>query len=153
MPFAPFDFLMSIKADVLPLRRHLDTLAGGTAGRRFGQAALALPFPLAQGVHDAPPHPRLPPAAKIAIDCVGIADICGHHAPLAPDFVDVEIAIEDATEVYGLPPWSTRAPLGWGQQQLEGFLLRIAHICGLVTCGAHRRYFLPGCMFGRSVTP
>ena len=98
--------LGSIKANAFPLRRRLDTLAGGPAGRRFRQAALALPFPLAHGVHDVPHtttcHHCLPPVATIAIDRAGSAAMRGHHAPLAPDFVDVEHAIEDAVEVHGL---------------------------------------------------
>src|SRR5262249_3971958 len=99
---------------------------------------LALAFPLAQRVHNALPYPRQPPAAKIAIDRVSIADIRGHHAPLAPRLVDVENTIDDTAEVHRLPPWSPTAPLGRGQQQLEGCPLRIVHSCGIVPYGAHR---------------
>jgi len=63
-PFAAFDFLVPVKADVWALRGCLATLAVGTAGRRCGPAVLALPFPRAQGAQDAPPETRLPPAAK-----------------------------------------------------------------------------------------
>ena len=44
MPFAPFDFLVPIKADVHPLRRRLDTLAIRTARGGFGKTPLALAF-------------------------------------------------------------------------------------------------------------
>ena len=119
MPFAPFDFLVPIKADILPLRRRLNTLAVGTARGRFGQATLALAFPLPQGVHHTSPDTRLPPAAKVAINRVRIANIRGEHAPLAPRFVDVENAVDDAAEFQGLPPRSTGTPLVFGQQELE----------------------------------
>src|SRR5215471_4806912 len=144
MPFASFDFLVPIKADVLPLCRRLDALTISTARGGFGPPALALAFPLAQRVHHASPDTRLSPASEVAIDRVRIPDIRREHAPLAPRFVDVENAVDDAAEVHRLPPWATRAPLGWGQHKLEGLPLRIAHVCGIVTCGAHRCYSLPG---------
>src|SRR4029434_746831 len=68
MPFASFDFLVSVKADVRPLRRRLDALTIGTARGGFGETPLALAFPLAQRVHNALPYPRQPPAAKVAIE-------------------------------------------------------------------------------------
>jgi hypothetical protein len=40
MPFAPFDVLVPVKANVLGLRRRLDALAIGTARRRLGQPAV-----------------------------------------------------------------------------------------------------------------
>src|SRR5215217_8668921 len=102
-------------------------------------SSLALPFPLAQRLHHTLPDPRQPPAAKVAIDRMSIADIRGHHAPLASRLVDIENAIDDTAEVHGLSPWSPRAPLGWRQQELENLPLCVAHICGIVTCGAHSR--------------
>src|SRR4030095_206665 len=104
MPFVSFDFLVSVKADVRPLRRRLDALTIGTARGGFGETPLALAFPLAQRVHNALPYPRQPPAAKVAIDRVSIADIRGHPPPLAPSLVDVANAIEHAAEVQGFPP-------------------------------------------------
>ena len=47
-------------------------------------------------------HHCLPPVGTIAIDRAGSAAMRGHHAPLAPDFVDVEHATEDAADVHGL---------------------------------------------------
>src|SRR5262249_62310686 len=48
MALAPFDFLGPIKADVLPLRCRLETLALGTARRGLGPSPWARAFPLAQ---------------------------------------------------------------------------------------------------------
>lgn len=93
MPFAPFAFLVAIKANVFSLRRCLDTLAIGTARRRCRETTLALPFPPAQRVHDTPPHPRQPSASTVAIDGMLIAEIRGHPAPLAPRLVDIEMPL------------------------------------------------------------
>src|SRR5262245_47867768 len=114
MPFAPFDFFVPIKANILVLGRGLDALAIGTACGRFGQTALALPFPPAQRVHQLRPEPLTPPAPEIAIDGVPIAQVGGHHAPLAPGFVDVENTINDASECQGLPSWTAGTPLRLG---------------------------------------
>src|SRR5215831_9474554 len=73
MPFAPFEFLVPVKTDVLPLRRRLDALAIRTARGRLGETSLALPFPLAQRRHHTLPDPRQPPAAKGAIDRMSLA--------------------------------------------------------------------------------
>lgn len=112
MPFAPLAFLVPVKTDVLSLRRRLDTLASRTARGRFGQPSLALAFPLVPRLHHPCPDPIATPASEGAIDRMPIADIRGHHAPLAPRLVDIENAIDDAAEVDGFPPCSPRTPLG-----------------------------------------
>ena len=38
---------------------------------------------------------------------------------------------------------ATGAPLGFGEQGFEDLPLRITHICGIVTFGAHRQDSLP----------
>jgi len=98
------------------------------------------------------PDPLAPPAANIAIDRVGIADIRRDHVPLASRLIDIENPIHDEAEVHRLPAWSARGPFAFGELELEGVPLRITDIRGIVTYGAHRRDSLPLVVcVGRSV--
>jgi uncharacterized protein (UPF0548 family) len=110
---------------------------------------LALPFPPAQRVHDASPHARLTPASEVALDCMGIAKVRGHHPPLTPGLVDIDNAIDDAAQVHRLPPGSARPPLGCGQEALQDLPLPIANIGGIGTSRAHHQNALPQwCVLG-----
>src|ERR671925_259632 len=104
MAFSPLYFLVPVKANVLPLRRRLDALAIGAARRWFGQATLALAFPLAQRIHDPRPDPGTPPAAKVAVDRLPRSKLFGAHAPLTARLGDVKNAMDDAAAVHRLPP-------------------------------------------------
>src|SRR5262245_15833354 len=111
-PLAPCDFLGPIQADVHPWRRRLATLAIRTARGGCGKTPLALACPRVQRVHNALPYPRPPPAAAIARDRGGLANMRGPQAPWVPRLMDGEKALEDAAAVQRLPSWAPRVPRG-----------------------------------------
>src|SRR6188508_2260401 len=102
MTLAAFDFFVAVKAHILVLSRHLDTLTISTGGRGIIFSPLLAAFPGAKGIHEIGPHPLLAPATKVVIDGHATAQVSWHHAPLAAGFVDIENAIDNAPTIKGV---------------------------------------------------
>jgi hypothetical protein len=75
---APFDFLVTVIANVFMLRCRFDALRVNTASRRLGVAALSASLQLAQSFHQPRPDAVASPALKIAINGTPMAKFLGH---------------------------------------------------------------------------
>src|SRR5918992_4342501 len=126
MTFATFDFLVAVKAHLLMLGGHLDTLTVSTARRGVVFMPLATAFPGAKGVHEIGPHTLMAPATKIPVDGHAIAEVMRHQAPLTTGFVDIENAIDNAPPIERRSSGSTGLPLGVREHQLQNMPLLIA---------------------------
>src|ERR687894_103580 len=114
MTLATFDFLVALKAHILVLGRHLDTLTLSTGCSRVVFSPLISALPGAKGVHEVGPHTLLTPATKIAVDRHATPQVPWHHTPLTTRFIDIENAIAHTSEVERWTSGSTGLPLGFG---------------------------------------
>src|SRR5262245_54352772 len=99
MPFAPFDPLVTIKPNVLALRRSLDALRVNTASRGFRLSSHTTALPLAQRFHQGAPDPVASPPLEVAIDGAPVPKHLRKHPPLAARLIEIQNAINNTPHV------------------------------------------------------
>src|SRR5262245_14187860 len=105
MPFAPFELLAPVKADLRGLGSGLVALTIHTPGRRLRLPALPSPLALAQRLHQLGPYPLLAPALEIGIDGIPLAELPRYHAPLTAGLEQIQDPIEHRPQLARRTPW------------------------------------------------
>jgi hypothetical protein len=137
MALASFALLVAIIPNGFVWGRRLDTLGVHAPSGGLGLAPQAPTLPLAQGLQQARPDTRAPPALKIALEGAPVPTLLRQHTPLAARLVERQAAVEHTAHVAWRSSGSTRGPGGCRQQRVEQLPWRIGHICGIVLVGAH----------------